>query len=168
MHALTPTHPHTGTSIQFIGAASISGYQDLLRSLTYTNLAAEPMPGNRTVTIYISDGLQEDMTAVIVIVVASNDNPISIQVDMPMLLYMEGDLSIRVGELSGLTLSDGDLDAVVTTMTFTLSGALESESEFFVVDTTAIGGNGLVNGVSVSLDQTSSLSNYQVRKTSSL
>ncbi len=102
------------------------------------------------------------MTAVIVIVVPSNDNLISIEVVMPMVQYTEGDLSIRVGDLSGLTLSDGDLDAVVTTMSFTLSGISDSESEFLVVDTAAIGGNGLVNGVSILLDQTSSLSNYQV------
>ena len=157
-----PSHPHTGTTIQFIGSANTSAYQGLLRSLTYTNLAAEPLPGNRTITISVSDGLQEDMTAVIVIVVPSNDNLISIEVVMPMVQYTEGDLSIRVGDLSGLTLSDGDLDAVVTTMSFTLSGISDSESEFLVVDTTAIGGNGLVNGESVLLDQTSSLSNYQV------
>lgn len=102
------------------------------------------------------------MTAVIVIVVPSNDNLISIEVVMPMVQYTEGDLSIRVGDLSGLTLSDGDLDAVVTTMSFTLSGISDSESEFLIVDTAAIGGNGLVNGESVLLDQTSSLSNYQV------
>lgn len=102
------------------------------------------------------------MRAVIVIVVPSNDNLISIEVMMPMVQYTEGDLSIRVGDLSGLTLSDGDLDAVVTTMSFTLSGISDSESEFLIVDTAAIGGNGLVNGVSILLDQTSSLSNYQV------
>ncbi len=102
------------------------------------------------------------MTAVIVIVVPSNDNLISIEVVMPMVQYTEGDLSIRVGDLSGLTLSDGDLDAVVTTMSFTLSGISDSESEFLIVDTAAIGGNGLVNGESILLDQTSSLSNYQV------
>lgn len=137
-------------------------YQSLLLSLTYTNLANEPTPGNRTVTITLSDGLQQDMTVVIVIVVLNNDNGLIIQVLNPNLVYTEGDVSVRVGELSEISLIDQDQDSVVTSLTLTLSGVLEEDKEFLVVDTTAIGGGGFIDGAVIELTQTSSLANYEV------
>ncbi len=150
------------TVLMFTGSASVSAYQTLVQSLTYANLATEPIPGNRTISLGISDGLQTDTAVITMTVEPSNDNEIRIQAVSHMLLYTEGDVSIRVAELSGLTVTDGDLDAVVTDMTFTLSGALESEREFLVVDTSAIGGDGLVDGAIISVRLSSSLNNYQV------
>ncbi len=152
------------TTLMFTGPATISSYQTLVQSLTYANLAMEPFPNNRSITIAISDGAQSDTAVITIIVEPSNDNEINIQAVSPMVTYTEGDVSVRVGELSGLTITDGDLNPIVTEMTVALSGALESEDEFLVLDTSAIGGEGLVNGASISLQDSSSLDNYQVRK----
>jgi len=76
-----PTPIRTASStLRFTGTSSIASYESLLRSLTYTNSAPEPTPGNRSITITISDGIHSDVTAVIVIVVLANDNPLTIQV----------------------------------------------------------------------------------------
>ena len=150
------------TSLTFTGPGTASVYESILRSLTYTNLAQEPSPGNRTITITVSDGIHQDMTAVIVILLSSNDNQITIQVESPAVVYTEGDVSVAVGELSGLSLSDGDREAVVVRMSFSLVGALDIQGEFLVVDTTSIGGDGLMDGAVIELNETSSLDNYQV------
>ena len=150
------------TSLTFTGPGTASAYQSILRSLTYTNLAQEPSPGNRTIIITVSDGIHQDMTAVIVIVLSSNDNQITIQVERPAVVYTEGEVSIAVGELSGFSLSDMDREAVVVRMSFSLVGALDSQREFLVVDTTSIGGDGLKDGTVIELNETSSLGNYQV------
>ena len=71
-------------------------------------------------------------------------------------------MSVAVGELSGLSLSDGDREAVVVRMSFSLVGALDSQGEFLVVDTTSIGGDGLMDGAVIELNETSSLDNSQV------
>ena len=161
-YLLSPFSTAAPTALEFTGAASVSVYQSLLLSLTYTNLADEPTPGNRTITITLSDGLQQDMTVVIVIVVLNNDNGLVIEVPNPNLVYTEGDVSIRVGELSEISLIDQDRDSVVTSLTLTLIGALEEDNEFLVVDTTAIGGDGFIDGAVIELTETSSLANYQV------
>ena len=67
-------------TLRFTGSSTILSYETLLRSLTYTNTNPEPTPGNRSITITISDGIHNDVTAVIVIVVLLNDNPITLQV----------------------------------------------------------------------------------------
>ena len=67
-------------TLQFTGSSTVLSYETLLRSLTYTNTNPEPTPGNRSITITISDGIHNDVTAVIVIVVLLNDNPITLQV----------------------------------------------------------------------------------------
>lgn len=77
--SLTPIRTASST-LRFTGTSSIASYESLLRSLTYTNSAPEPTPGNRSITITISDGIHSDVTAVIVIVVLVNDNPLTIQV----------------------------------------------------------------------------------------
>lgn len=157
-------YPHTAgpTTLNFTGSGTVATYQSLLLSLTYINLAAEPTPGNRTVTITLSDGLQQDMTVVIVIVVLDNDNPLTVEIVNSIVVYTEGDVSVRVGELSGITLVDQDGDSALTSLTLSLGSSLERNSEFLVVDTSAIGGQGFVDGTVIQLTQTSSLANYQV------
>lgn len=150
-------------SLHFNGQASVSDYESLLLSLTYAHTATEPIPGNRSITFVLSDGIHQDMTAVLVIVVLINDNPLTLQSDTTRLTYSEGDAAIPAGVLSGVTLMDGDRDALVESLEIGLSGVLQSGSEAVVVDTSAvIPGGDLISGSNIVITQTSSLQNYQV------
>lgn len=151
-------------TLQFTGQASVSEYETLLLSLTYVNTASEPTSGNRSIAITLSDGVHQDMTAVIVIVILQNDSPLTVQASETRLRYVEGDQGLAVGALSGVTLVDEDRDAVIRRLTISLSGGLESSSESLVVDTSSVvPGGGLVLVVAgINFTATSSLQNYQV------
>lgn len=149
-------------SLVFNGPASVAEYEFLLRSLTYINTNVEPMPGNRSISITLSDGIHQDMTAVIVIVILTNDNPLSLRAGTTKLTYTEGDTGIAVGTLSGVTLVDADNDAMIEFLVISLNGSFES-GESLVVDTSSVvPGGSLRSGVEIELTQTSSLQNYQV------
>lgn len=150
-------------SLRFNGQASVAAYQALLLSLTYTNLAAEPVPGNRSISITLSDGLQQDMTAVIVIVILRNDNPLTLQASNIRLTYSEGDRGLSVGALSGITFVDADRNALIERLVVSLNGSLESDRESLVVDTSFIlPGGSLISSPLIELTRTSSLQSYQV------
>ena len=159
--------PLSGSTVtlQFTGQASVGDYESLLLTLTYSNTAIEPTSGNRSIVITLSDGIHQDMTAVIVIVVLSNDSPLTIQATMTRLAYQEGDQGLAVGALSGITLVDNDRDALIQRLTLTLNGSRES-NEGLVVDTSPVTpGGGLINVESdMTFTTTSSLQNYQVEK----
>lgn len=153
-------------SLRFTGGATVAEYQSLLLSLTYVNFESEPTSGNRSISISISDGIHQDMTAVIIIIILSNDNPLIILSANDRLEYSEGDVAIAVGMFSGIILVDDDGEAVVENLTLTLINSLESDKEFLVVDNSTLypqGGGGLISGASVVLTRPSSLQNYQVR-----
>lgn len=150
--------------VRFDGQASVSQYESLLLSLTYTNNAEEPSPGNRSISITLSDGIQQDMTAVIVIVVLTNDNILTLDAESFLLTFPEGSGAIAVGTLSGVMLMDDDNDAVIENLVISLNGNLEEESrEFLVVDTSfVVPGSSLINGDRIEMTRISSIQNYQV------
>jgi len=68
-------NPATG-SITVTGSASAEAYQDALRSVRYVHNSDVPTPGDRTVTISVSDGEYQATTDVTVTVTAVNDPPV--------------------------------------------------------------------------------------------
>lgn len=136
-------------------------YEALLRSLTYTNLADEPVPGNRYINITISDGVHQDITAVIIIVVLVNDNVLTIQVNTPGLVFTEGDTEVLVGQQSGLQLVDMDRNPMITSLMVRLVGALDTASETLVIDLAGVTG-GTAQGLEIVVNQTDTLEDYQV------
>ena len=154
------THTDSTVTLHFDGQANIAEYQTLLLSLTYTNAADEPMSGNRSISITVSDGIHQNMTAVIVVVVLRNDNILTLRAETLQYNYTEGDNGIA---LSGIVLFDEDRDAMIEQLVITLNGDLESDKESLVVDTSSIlPGGGLTSRREVELTQVSSLQNYQV------
>ena len=141
----------------------MSAYESLLRSLTYNNLALEPTPGNRYINITLFDGRHRDITAVIIIVVLVNDNPLMIEADTQRLTFTEGDVVLAVGVESGLRLLDGDRDATVAYLRVSLEGSLEPTREFVVLDVGPLGGE-MEQGLEVIVNQTGLLTDYQVRQ----
>lgn len=154
----------TSSSLYFAGQADVSEYQDLLLSLTYINTASEPKTGNRSISITVSDGIHQDMTAVIIIVLLRNDNPLTLQAGTVRLSYLEGETSIPAGALSGVVLLDEDRDGSVQQLTLSLVGALESGESLVVDPSSVIPGVGLISDSEISIDVTSSLQNYQVHR----
>lgn len=159
--------PGSTATLQFTGQASVTEYESLLLSLTYINTASEPTSGNRSIIITLSDGIHQDMTAVIVIVILVNDSPLTLQANVTTLTYREGDQSLAVGVLSGVMLMDADTDSIIQSLALTLRGIREEGSEALVVDTSSIvPGGGLVRvsgDSSTGFTTVSSLQNYQVR-----
>ena len=149
--------------LQFSGRATVQEYMTLLRSLTYSNTAPEPSPGNRSISITVSDGLQQDVTVVIIIVVLVDDNPLMIQVNTSQLIFTEGDMSLAVGLMSGVSLVDADRDAFVENLTISLIGSRDQENEFLSINASYITDSEIPDGSMIRISSRSSLSNYQVR-----
>ena len=81
------------------------------------------------------------------------------------LMFIEGASTLPIGERSGVTLRDADRQAEVASLRITLEGALES-GESILVNATPVGGEEVVNGSVVLVDQRASLQHYQVSKKS--
>jgi hypothetical protein len=156
----------TQLELQFSGRATVQEYMALLLSLTYSNTAPEPSPGNRSISITVSDGLQQDVTIVIVIVFLVDDNPFMIQVSTPRLVFTEGDMSLAVGLMSGVRLVDADRDAYVENLTISLVGSRDQENEFLSINASYITDSEIPDGSMIRISSRSSLSNYQVRSKS--
>lgn len=154
------------SGLSFLGEATVSEYESLLRSLSYNNTAAEPTPGNRRINITLFDGLHRDITAVIVIVVLVSDNPIMIDAAERQLTFIEGDVALDIGQQSGIILTDVDREPMVTSMEIKLENALEADREFLVIDLSTILGEdtGIVTGVEIVVNATRSLEAYQVSR----
>ena len=151
--------------LRFDGRAEVSQYESLLLSLTYTNFLSEPTPGNRSISITVSDGIHQDMTAVIVIVILQNDNPLTIISNGIVVDYIEGDVALAVGVISAITLIDEDRNAMIENLTVSLVGALEQDKEFLVVNSSALyppGRGGLLIGARIVLTQPNTLQSFQV------
>lgn len=143
------------------GPATVEQYQSLLVSTTYMNALSEPTPGNRSVSITVFDGVHQGMTAVFVIVVIINDNPIQLEAVFPtsISLVEGGNLTSRVGMVAGLTLSDGDKNEVLTHLNVSLFGPMEPLSESVSI---VIEGELMESSNNITYDQPGSLSDYQV------
>ena len=82
-HALINLTSPNNVTLQLTGTATIGAYQDVLRSLVYTDTSPEPQPGNRTVTLYLQDSFTGSMISVNQIIDISliNDNIPEVSLD---------------------------------------------------------------------------------------
>lgn len=151
-------------TLQFSGAASVSEYESLLLSLAYLNNASEPTSGNRSIIITLSDGIHQDMTAVIVIVILRNDNLLRLTFSTQTLTFNEGDTAINIGILSGVTLMDEDRDSTIESISISLNGSLETAESIVVETSPVLPSGGLISSALIEITQSSSLQNYQVRR----
>lgn len=160
-------HCPTGNSQTLLidGPATVEQYQALLSSTTYENALSEPTSGNRSISITVFDGSHRGMTAVLVIVVLVNDNPVQLEAafDTSIALVEGGNLTSRVGVIAGLMLSDDDKEEILTQLSVSLSGAREPMSESIAV---VLEGELTESSASVMYNQPGSLSDYQVKSTS--
>lgn len=146
------------------GNASEADYQAVLSSLTYFNRAAEPSPGTRTVSMQCQDAgrLASNILLLSVNVVLTNDNPLMIEAEPQRLNFIEGAATLTVGETVGLRLIDLDVDSGITWVEVSLENPRDSVRESVSVDSVSVSGGGVESGLSILINQTSSLQNYQV------
>ena len=162
---VTVTRSATNSQIglQFTGRGTVQDYEAALLLLAYNNNATEPTPGNRTISITVSDGIHEDVTVVIIIVILVDDNALTIRVGIPRLVYTEGDGSLAVGALSEVALVDTDRNPLVDSLTITLTGSQDQENEILSINASSITSEVIPNGSVIRLSGRSTLANYQVR-----
>ena len=144
----------TGQVFSFIGNLSEMGYQSVLSTLTYVNLAPEPLPGVRTILIQCHDThLPSNTLNVSIDLVPVNDNPIEIVADTQRLRFQEGDSILLV--TGSVSLSDRDTSATVDWMAVSLLGSRDPERESLSI-------TGVGEGQEILVNQTGALAYYQV------
>ena len=130
------TKPSLDTSIiTLTGQASISTYQDILKSLIYTNTRSEPTLGSRTLTLTPShDGMCSALKLYLTVEL-SNDNPPLITINSTSIVYEEGSGPVPFSQAVGLVISDDDKDFLLYSATVNLKGNSDaSEGLSIVVD----------------------------------
>lgn len=154
---------NTSQTLVLSGNGSETDYRTLLSSLTYFNRAPEPSLGTRRVLIQCLDGGLVSNTLVISIdVILTNDNPILIEAQPQHLSFIEGNTFLPVGQLVQLQLIDLDFDPEATWVEVTLENPRDPLRERLSVNSTSVDGGGVVSGLNIFVNQTSSLQNYQV------
>ena len=142
--------------LHFVGNLSEAGYQSVLSTLTYVNLAPEPLPGTRSVTIQCHDAhLSSNILQLTVNIIPVNDNPITVMAGPQRLRYQEGDPALPVASNGSVILSDGDSSPQVAWMRVALLGSADPTRE-----TLSLAGAG--EGLDILVNQTDSLESYKV------
>lgn len=107
--------------------------QLILNSLTYTyEPSGEPLPGQRVITVTVSDGLFSSSVTVSVTVDIINNNPPRVHVGRPLVTFVEGSPSpLAVGTAAMVTITDGDNEDVLPMMSanVTLLGTVDGDVE---------------------------------------
>ena len=107
--------------------------QLILNSLTYTyEPSGEPLPGQRVITVTVSDGLFSASVTVSVTVDIINNNPPRLHVGLPLVTFVEGSPSpLAVGTAAMVTITDGDNEDVLPMMSanVTLLGTVDGDVE---------------------------------------
>ena len=148
----------TGQVVSFMGNLSEADYQSVLSTLSYENLAPEPLPGRRSVLIQCHDAHHSSNTLELTInLIPVNDNPIVIVADTQRLRFQEGDPALTIG--GSVVLTDGDASAEVVWLRAALLGSIDPERESITLTS---GGEGVESGLEVILNQRGSLNSYQV------
>ena len=148
------------SAINITGDASVSVYENLLRSISYLNQNTEPASGIRTIVIIVNDGDFEANVDFSINVIGANDNPIVVTSNTSSVSFIEGMTSLSVGQLANLVISDIDEQPMVHSLTLVLGNVLESDKERLSIESF---GELVTDGQIIFINQTDSLLIYQVR-----
>jgi len=122
------------------GTATVTEYQDALRSVTYDNLDPDPDESTRSISFKVSDGLAQSNTVSLDLsVTAVNDAPALTNIEGAGLVYFAGDGAIALTD--SLAITDGDnitLDSLtiqITTNYFPAEDSLGFSSIYGITGT---------------------------------
>lgn len=122
------------------GSASESHYQSLLRTLVYGNSRAEPVSGQRSVTVQCQDDdFASNVLEIAVFVQLLNEFCSTVSSSSSHFNFTEEGASLQVGELAQLVFMDEDSRPHDTLrgLTITLSNRLDSPQEFISITDSA-------------------------------
>ncbi|HEX8521233.1 MAG TPA: hypothetical protein VF669_03185, partial [Tepidisphaeraceae bacterium] len=123
----------TGT-LTLLGSASVSDYQQALRSITYNNTSEAPSAAARTIRFTVNDGALDSATAdKSVSVTAINDAPV---ITTPAAQVTDEDVTLVFSSGNGNAISLGDVDALSNDLQVTLS---VSQGLLTLASTTGLG-----------------------------
>ena len=129
---LSNTGTNTTQTISIFGNATELTYQQLLSTLTYSNMAHEPVPGTRTVEILCQDGSQLSNTLQLLVTVElRNEFCADITTSRNALSFTEETGDLPIGQMVVFTLSDRDRTPhdSVSRINITLSNRLDRPFE---------------------------------------
>ena len=153
----------TSQTLVLSGNASEAEYQAVLSSLVYINQEPEPSPGRRTVSIQCHDAqLASNILPLSIDVILINDNPIIIEAEPQSVSFVEGDTTLPVGETVGLRLIDLDINSSVVWVEVSLENPQDAVRERLNVNPESVNGRDVESGLEITVNDTSSLQNYQV------
>ena len=144
--------------LSLTGSASLSDYQDALRSITYENTGDDPSDLTRTVSILIDDG--DDISNVVsrdINFTVVNDAPALTNIEGAPASYTEGGSPVSI--TNNLSLADLDDVNIESAIVF-ISGNLSAGDVLNFTDQNGIT-NGILNPGVLSLGGSASLSDYQ-------
>ena len=126
--------PLTGR-LMLEGEASVSAYQDLLRTATYWNGIEEPPPGTRLVTMQVYDGSHlSNIERVMVSVILINDRAPEVSTSNASFVFTERTRPVSLSD--GLTLTDPDSGSFLQeSVTLIITNAFDAEQELLNVTT---------------------------------
>ena len=137
------------------GTATVSTYQDLLRSITYRNPSENPSGGDRTIRIVVNDEFEASTPVERTItVVPVNDAPVVTASGSTT--YSENSPGVAIA--NALTLSDVDSDTI-TSATVTIANFVAGQDELFFTSNYGISGE-FNNGV-LTLTGTATIAQFQ-------
>ena len=99
--------PFTGT-LSLSGSATVSQYQQALRSLVYQNLAPEPTPGIRSIDVIVSDGEAPSISTTSTITVLSFNDPPDLSLDPAGEPFIEDGGAVPLVNAASVMLLDSD------------------------------------------------------------
>ena len=119
-NGITGSYNAVSGTLQLTGSASVPDYQAAIRSVSFQNSSDDPDTSPRTVSITVNDGLSaSNVGSRVVSVVATNDAPVTDNIETTSVSYQEGAGPIVLS--NSLSLSDLD-HAFLTSATVTISG----------------------------------------------
>ena len=155
---LSNTGTNTTQTISIFGNATELTYQQLLSTLTYSNMAHEPVPGTRTVEILCQDGSQFSNTLQLLVTVElRNEFCADITTSRNALSFTEEMGDLPIGQMVVFTLSDRDrtphdsVSQINITLSNRLDGPFEGISVTPVAGVTVMSSGGGMNSDSLTL-----------------
>lgn len=152
-------------SLNFSGEAPILHYQGIFSTLTYTNIAEEPVPGNRTVELVVFDGeLYSNMLEITITMQLVDDNCPQVNANKADLSFFEESVSLRVGEAADLTITDVDAapHQSLSQLLIAITGDVDGEYENITVSTAGLTSLSIQkSSSSISISGTASLDEYE-------
>ena len=158
---LSNTETNTTQTISIFGNATELTYQQLLSTLTYSNMAHEPVPGTRTVEILCQDGSQLSNTLQLLVTVElRNEFCADITTRQNAVSFTEETGDLPIGQMVMFTLNDRDrtphdsVSQINITLSNRLDGPFEGISVTPVAGVTVMSSGGGMNSDSLTLQLT--------------